>query len=173
MHVTFVPGTSNRKGFLQIDEARIVWRNFSGAPSKYNREGDRNFALVIPNEEIADALANDKNQYGVGWNVKVRPPRNEDEDPFRFLPVKVKFNDKGPNIYLKTGNRMNRLDEESVACLDDVEIANVDLDIRPHDSEVNGKPFRSAYLKSICVTQNIDRFAARYAEEEYPGEEPF
>lgn len=163
MHVTFAP-----KGILQIDEARIIYRNFSGAASKYNREGDRDFSLVIPNQEIADALVNDKNSYGVGWNVKERPPRDENEEPFRFMKVKVKFNENGPNVYLKTGDRMTRLDEDSISCLDDVEIASVDLDIRPYDNEVNGKPFRSAYLKSMCVTQNVDRFAARFAEDEYP-----
>ena len=116
--------------------------------------------VVIPEKDIADALVNE------GWNVKVKPPREEGDDPFMYLPVKVKFNDKGPVVYLKTGNNMNRLYEDVVGCLDDVDILNVDLDIRPYDWEVNGKAGRTAYLQSICVTQEIDRFAARYAEEE-------
>lgn len=91
-----------------------------------------------------------------------------------FLPVKIKFNDRGPNVYLKTGSRVNKLDEESVSCLDDVDIMSVDLDIRPYDWDVNGKSGRTAYLQSISVTQNVDRFAARFAEEECPGEDcPF
>ena len=51
-----------------------------------------------------------------------------------------------------------------------MEIDHVNMDIRPYDDEINGKPFRSAYLQSIEVVQNIDRFAARYAEEEFPRE---
>ena len=113
---------------------------------------------------MADALIAE------GWNVKVKPPRDEDEDPFMFLPIKVKFNDRGPNAYLQTGTKMNRLDEESIACLDDVDIISVDMDVRPYDWEVNGKAGRTAYLQSIKVIQEIDRFAARYAEEEYPKE---
>lgn len=47
-------------------------------------------------------------------------------------------------------------------CLDDIDILSVNLDIRPYDWEVNGKTGRAAYLQSIEVIQNIDRFAAGY-----------
>lgn len=160
MHITFAP-----RGILQIDDARIIYRNFAGVGSKYNREGDRNFAVVIPNPEIADKLTAE------GWNVKVKPPREDGDEPFMFLPVKIKFNDRGPVVYLKSGeNRAIKLDEDSVECLDNIDILSVDLDIRPYNWEVNGKEGRTAYLQSIHVTQEIDRFAARYAEEEYPCE---
>lgn len=154
MHITFAP-----RGILQIDDAIIIYRNFSGVGSKYNREGDRNFAVIIESEEIKDALVEE------GWNVKIKPPREEGEDPFMYLPVKVKFNDRGPNIYLKTGSAVNKLDEESIDCLDNVDILSVDLDIRPYDWNVNGKEGRTAYLQSINVTQRVDRFAERYGEE--------
>ena len=157
MNVTF-----EKRGILMIDDARIVYRNFSGTGSRYKREGDRNFAVVIPDKEIADALIEN------GWNVKIKPPREEGDSPFMYMPVKVKFNDRGPNVYLVTGKRMNRLDEESVSCLDDVDIQSVDMDIRPYDWEVNGRSGRSAYLQSIKVTQRIDRFAAEKEEEEEP-----
>lgn len=154
MEITFAP-----RGILQIDDARIVYRNFSGLGSKYNREGDRNFAVVIDDEAIADSLVAE------GWNVKIKPPREDGDSPFMYLPVKVKFNDRGPNVYLATGNRMTKLDEESISCLDDVDILSVDLDIRPYDWEVNGKEGRTAYLQSIKVTQELDRFAGVYTEE--------
>lgn len=159
MHVTFAP-----KGILQIDDAHIVYRNFRGEGSKYNREGDRNFGVVIDDQDIADALMKE------GWHLKIKAPRDEDDIPFMVLPVKIKFNDRGPTVYLRTGKVMNKLDEESVACLDDVDILGVDLDIRPYDWEVNGKNGRTAYLQSIHVTQRVDRFAERYAEEEYDCE---
>ena len=155
MEITFAP-----KDILQIDDARIVYRNFSGTGSKFNREGDRNFAVVIPDQDIADELVNR------GWNVKIKPPRDEDDTPFMFLPVKIKFNERGPKVYLQSGDKMIELDEESIDCLDDVDILGVDLDIRPYDWEVNGKQGRTAYLQSIHVVKEIDRFAARMQQAE-------
>lgn len=157
MELTFAP-----KGILQIDDARIIYRNFRGEGGKFNREGDRNFAVVIPKQELADELRNR------GWNVKIKPPKDEEDSPFMYLPVKVKFNDRGPQVYLRTGDRVNRLDEETISILDDINIRSVDLDIHPYDWDVNGKSGRTAYLQSIEVIQEIDRFAARYAEEESP-----
>ena len=153
MNITFAP-----RGILQIDEARLVYRNFSGVGSKFNREGDRNFSVVIPDQETADALIAE------GWNVKIRQPRDEDDTPFIHLPVKVKFNDRGPIIRLVSGERVNMLDEESISILDNVDIVSVDLDIRPYDWDVNGKTGRTAYLQSICVIQELDRFAEKYGE---------
>lgn len=160
MHLTFAP-----RGIIQIDDARITYKNFAGVGDKYNREGDRNFALIIDDEDIANALINDKNKFGVGWNVRIKPPREEGDAPFMYMPVKVKFTDYGPNVYLKTGNSINRLDERTIGSLDKIRISSVDLDIRPYDDEINGKPFRSAYLQSIHVTQDVvDRFAERYSD---------
>ena len=155
------------RGVVQIDEARIIYRNFAGAPSKFNREGDRNFAVVIDDQDIAEALTEK------GWNVKIKPPREEGDEPFMFLPVKVKFNDRGPRVYLQNslgGRNRVTLDEDTVGILDNVDIINVDLDIRPYDWDVQGKTGRTAYLQSICVTQEVDRFLDRYAEQESPEE---
>ena len=107
MEVTFAP-----RGVLEINDARIIFKNFRGEGSKFNKEGDRNFALVIAggtlndgdrkinvtSEEMADALINDVNRYGVGWNVKIRAPSEEGDEPFIYLPVKVKYNDRGSSV---------------------------------------------------------------------------
>lgn len=176
MEVTFAP-----KNVLEINDARICFRNFKGAADKFNKEGDRNFAIIITGgrlddgkritdltaEEMADALMRDTNRFGVGWNVKIKAPREEGDEPFIYLPVKLKYTERsGPTAYLRSGRNRVKLDEDMIAMLDDINISNVDLDIRPYDDEINGKPFRSAYLQSIWVTQEIDRFAARFAEEE-------
>ena len=148
-----------RRDILEIEDARIVFRNFAGAADKYNREGDRNFAVVIPNEEIKEALVAE------GWNVRIRDPRDDYDEPFMFLPVKVKFNSRGPGAYVKSGDSVTRLNEETIGMLDEIDIESVDMDLRPFDWEVNGKTGRSAYLQNINVRQNIDRFGAMYVSD--------
>ena len=149
----------HRGNILEIEDARIIYRNFSGEGSKFNREGDRNFAVIIPTEDIKDELVE------AGWNVRIKPPRDDYEDPFMFLPVKVMFNSRGPAAYVQSGTGITRLTEDTIDMLDEIDIASVDMDIRPYDWEVNGKTGRSAYLQAISVTQNVDRFGARFAEE--------
>ena len=159
MNVCFAP-----KGILQIDDAKVIFKHFEGRGDKFNREGDRNFSLLIEDPDTADALVKE------GWNVKIKPSRDEDEEPFMRLPVKIKFTDYGPNVYLRTGDRVNKLDEESIGCLDNIDIDSVDMDIRPYDWEVNGRTGRTAYLQSMEVVQRIDRFAARYSGNDIDGE---
>lgn len=160
-----------QRGIVQIDRARITYRNFSGRKTQYNDEGDRNFCLVIDNEEVANRFIEE------GFNVKIKEPRTEGESPFMYLKVNVKFHPKtsdlariNPTAVLVTGRNKNALDEESICCLDSIDIANVDLDISGSNWNVHGRTGRSAYLRKIYVTQEIDRFDRRYAEDEYPVE---
>ena len=148
-----------RKDILEIEDARIIYRNFEGVASKFNREGDRNFAVIVPNDEIKDILVES------GWNVKIKPPRDEDDTPFMFIPVKVKFNNRGPAAYLRSGETVTRLNEETIGILDEIDIQSVSMDLRPYDWDVNGKTGRTAYLQAIDVIQNIDRFGDMYAKE--------
>ena len=173
MEIKFIANRDKTKTQLvQIDDARICFRNFRGEGSMYNNEGNRNFSIIIPDDEIADALINDKNEYGVGWNVKIKAPREEGDMPFRHLKVNVKYTDRSaPNVYLISGKHKIELNEDTIGMLDDIDIKSVDLDIRPYDDESRFGPFRSAYLQAMYVTQEVDRFAARFAEEEFPVED--
>lgn len=154
------PCREARNGMLQIDDAKIIFRNFSGKEQKYNREGERNFALIIDSQEIADKLIED------GWNVRIKAPREEGDMPFMYLKVKIKFNDYGPRIFLRSGNSRAMLNEETVNCLDGIDIRNVDMDISPNIWEDdNGEEHKTAYLRSMEVIQELDRFSARYQDE--------
>lgn len=161
MKINFMePNRAYPGGLLQIDDARIIWPNFSGRGGQYNREGDRDFHLVIPDQDTADKLLADTNKFGDSWNVKIKPPRDEDSDPLIHMKVKVKFNNCGPNIQLVCGGKQRPLTEETVGMLDDIIIDSVDLDIRPYDGEMrSGSTFRTAYLNGMRVYMREDRFS--------------
>ena len=143
---------------LMIDDARIIFRNFSGETSQYNREGKRKFSVVIPDEAIAEQLKGHVNEDGASWNVKIKPPRDVDDTPLMFLDVNVRFNQYGPAVYLVSDGVQRPLNEESVGILDKISIEKCDMDIRPFDNVTSGKAYRTAYLQSIKVYQRENRY---------------
>lgn len=142
-----------------MEGVRIIFRNFTGKEGQYNREGDRNFAVLL-DEVVANSMAED------GWNIKWLKPREDDEGEASqaYLQVSVNFKGRPPRIVLVTSRGRTNLDEDSVEMLDWADIRNVDLIVRPYAWVVNEKSGIKAYLQSIYVTIEEDALERKYAE---------
>lgn len=146
---------------LIMENAKIRFRNFAGRPDEFTREGDRSFALVIDDADLANKLRED------GWNVKMRLPKEEGAEPWYYLKVKVNFDGIPPKIVEVTSRNRVALNEGTVGILDTAELKSVDVEISPYHWEIGGRSGITAYLKTMYATIEEDPFAAKYDMTEF------
>lgn len=152
-----------RDGTLVMEGAQIVFRNFAGKEGKYNREGDRNFCVLLE-PEVARVMAED------GWNVKYLRAREGDEADQPYLQVSVGYKIRPPRIVLLTTKNRTIIEEDLVEMLDWVDIEFVDLTIRPYAWAVREQTGIKAYLKTMYVKIYEDPLDLKWAEvEELPS----
>ena len=145
---------------IYFENAEITFKNFSGRPTKYQRqEGFRTFSVVVDDPDMAQHLSED------GWNVRILRPRNEDDTPKYVLDVSINFNFwKKPEIYMICDGHKTKLDEEDLDILDGADIITSDIVVRPRLWDDNGTTRIKAYLQELYVTIQQSRFAAKYAD---------
>ena len=148
------------KTFL-VEDARLVFKNFKGAEGQFNREGDRNFSVVL------DPVAAEQMEAD-GWNVKYLASREEGEDPTPIIEVSVKFKVRPPRIVLITTDTRTQLSEKEVEVLDYADIKTVDVFCRGYEWEVNDKRGIKAYLQTMMVTIHEDPLERKYKVHENP-----
>lgn len=163
-----------RNDILNIENAKILFRNFSGKESQYNRAGDRNFSVILDDPEVVEQLQKD------GWNIHILEPKEEGDEPRHILRVAVSFKNIPPKVYLVTSRKKTLLTEDTIGNIDFAEIRNVDLSISPYYWTIENKKegIKSgvkAYLKTMYVTIEEDVFANKYDEldDGIDPDEPF
>ena len=147
---------------INIEGAKIIFRNFAG--TRFN-DHKRTFSVVL-NDDDAEALRKE------GWNIKQFESR--DGEIINHLPCEIRFQSNpefehfNPAIWwITSGNRV-KLSEKAIGSLDNAEINNVDLVIRPYDYSKkfkikDGEPFIKAQVKSMYVTVVEDEVDAKYS----------
>lgn len=142
-----------------IEDTRLIFRNFSGKEGKYNREGDRNFGVILDSENAETLLS-------LGWNVKYLNPRDESEQPQAYLPVSVSYRSgsRPPRVMMITSRARTPLGEDEIDILDWADIKKADVKVNPYEWSVNGKNGVKAYLASIYVTIEEDELDLKYAD---------
>jgi hypothetical protein len=157
------PSRTDGPGQVTLQDVRLIWRNFTGLQGPFNAKGDRNFNVVLP-EDVAQAMAED------GWNVKWKPPWNEEDKPMPVLKVNVKYHARDgrmlrpPRVILITSRGKTPVDESMISLLDWARIETCDLIINSRAYDVNGKQGYTAYLYAIYVTIEEDELELKYSD---------
>lgn len=140
---------------FMVEDARIIFRNFAGKEGQYNREGDRNFAVILP-DDVAEQMLED------GWNVKYLEARDEGDTATAYISVAVNFKNRPPRVVLLTSTSRTQIDEDAVEVLDYVDIKTADLIARGYDWAVGDKSGTKAYLQSLFITIEEDALEMKY-----------
>lgn len=144
---------------FMVEDARLVYRNFSGAETMFKPEGTRSFSVVL-DKATADRMVDD------GWNVKCKVPQEPGDEEFCHIEVTVGYKSRPPKIVVITETSRTMLNEDTVGMLDWADIRTVDLISRAYAWEVGGKSGIKAYLQSMFVTIEEDALERKYANGE-------
>jgi hypothetical protein len=155
-------------GDLAVEGAAIIWTNFEGRPTKYVAAGGKRTFVLVLSKTMAEQLKEE------GWNVKVREPQEEGDEVIYHTEIVVNIDAKiPPKVVLLSEFRGKKtsmkLTGDNIRRLDRVNIANVDLIIRPFTHGFSSVATIKGYANTIYVTQGPDtNFDGKYAEyEEY------
>lgn len=138
-----------------LEDITIAFRNFAGKEDVYNREGDRNFAILLE-PGLAQEMEQD------GWNVKYLKEREEGDGPQAYIQVAVSYKNRPPKICLITSKGMTYLSEDEVELLDWADIETADVTLNPYQWAINDKFGTKAYLHALYVKIEEDYLQSKW-----------
>lgn len=142
---------------VTIENAQIIFRNFSGKPSDYNVEGNRNFCVLLSESDAAVLRER-------GGNVKTLKPREEGDIPQDYIQVAVSYKVKPPSISLVNEKTRisTKLTESELVVVDFTEIVYADLKIDMVFWNRNGRSGFKAYCNTLYITIPHDPLKEKY-----------
>lgn len=145
---------------ILIDDAHIMFRNFSGAPDKFNAlGGKRYFHAVIPPQLVATLEEQ-------GYNIKYLKPREEGDLPTAHL--KISINTEGrqpPKVYVVNSKGRRQLTPEMFPMLDWADFGRIDLIWNRYTRQwPDGRTTTTAYLQTFFGFVREDELEQRYSE---------
>lgn len=181
-------------GNLNVENAAMIYKNFSGKPTRVNPAGGkRTFSLAL-NREFAERLSD------MGWNVKVKEVRDQlaegemtrtvswadyvqnyqTEFDHALIYTEIVANENSeypPKIYkvseFNGEKTMALIPPDQWYRMDESELVNVDIVIHPytHGRSIANPDAKKGYLKTMYAVANpVDSFGGKYADYRVAGE---
>lgn len=145
-----------------IENTRLMFPNFSGAPDRFNQTPKPNASIVVPPEMVQGLTDR-------GFRIRHLDAREgfEDDAGLDLLVVKASYGGRGdPKIVLLMAEdgappqewSRRLLTSEEVGELDRLDIDYVDITFTPYEF----RGFTSAYIDSMYVVCRPDRLMSKY-----------
>lgn len=145
-----------------IENTRLMFPNFSGAPDRFNQMPKPNASIVVPPEMVQGLTDR-------GFRIRHLDAREgfEDDNGLDLLVVKASYGGRGdPKIVLLMAEdgappqewSRRLLSSEEVGELDRLDIDYVDITFTPYEF----REFTSAYIDSMYVVCRPDRLMSKY-----------
>lgn len=149
---------------LEVRNAVLIWTNFQGKANRFGNTA-KNFNLVI-NEDAKKDLESDPSK---SFNIHSIGGEGTDDPVMYFINVKVNMDSMYPPVVTlytdyKGVKSHSALDNETIECLDRINIQSADCIINLYESKMHpGKV--SGYLRKLNVIQNKEEvFGGKYDE---------
>lgn len=148
---------------LEFLQAQIGLRNFEGREGRFNKDGERSFAIFLTEEQAVELI----NQ---GLNVK--PPKFDEEGNQlgrSFLKVKVRFDIMPPEIFFSRGEEdengkiiIKLLPMSELRTLDNADLEYCDLKVNVREWIKGPNKGKSVYLDSGVFIAKRNPMIERY-----------
>lgn len=140
-----------------IEDAQVLYRNFTGKETDFNRKGRRNFHIILN-----DVQAKELDEQG--WAVKFPKPGEEDD---RNPTIKITLGyaqEPYPSVVtINSKDVRTHLTEETVETLDSIDIDRVDVICNSYNWDTPTGSGVAAYLKTMYVHLDEDFLQLKYA----------